>query len=60
MSLLRTCIPLTEVKTNKKGSFYEQLEKIFKELSKYCIQTLSCDFNAQGCREDILKPKIWD
>ena len=52
-------MPLTKVKTNKKDSFYE-LEQIFKELHKYCIQTLSCDFKAQGCKEGILKPKIWN
>jgi hypothetical protein len=46
------------VKTNKKESFYEKLEQIFQVLRKYRIQTLSRDFNAQGCREDILKPKI--
>jgi len=51
-------MPLTKVKTNKKDIFYEKLEQIFKELHKYSIPTLSCDFNAQGCREDILKPKI--
>jgi len=60
MSLLRTCMPLTKVKTNKKDSFYEQLEQIFKELHNYRIQTSSHNFNAQGCREDISKPKIWN
>lgn len=34
MSLLRTCMPLTKVQTNKKDSFYERLEQIFKELYK--------------------------
>jgi len=51
-------MPLTKVKTNTKDNSYEQLEQTFKELHKYRIQTLSHDFNAQGCREDILKQKI--
>jgi hypothetical protein len=57
-TVLRTCVPLTKVKTNKKDSFYYQLEQTFKELHKYRTQTSSCDLNAQGCGEDIFKPKI--
>jgi len=46
-------MPLTKDKTNEKDSFYELLEQIFKELHKHCIQTTSCNFSEQGCREDI-------
>jgi hypothetical protein len=51
-------MPLIEVKTNNKDSYYEQTEQMLKDLHKHRIQTLSCYLKAQGCKQGILKPKI--
>jgi hypothetical protein len=41
-----------------KNSFYEELERIFDEFSKYHMKISLGDFNAEVDREDILEPTI--
>jgi hypothetical protein len=41
-----------------KGRFYEELEPVFDNFSKYNTKILSEDFNAKVGREDITKPTI--
>jgi hypothetical protein len=46
--LLRICMFLIYVKTNdKKDSFYEELEQIFKELHNHHNKKLLCNFNTK-------------
>jgi hypothetical protein len=47
----------TEEKTDVKGSFYEELERVFDKLPKYHMKIL-LDINAKVGREDIFKPTI--
>jgi hypothetical protein len=54
--VLHICAP-TENKTDAmKGSFYEELERVFDKFPKYCMKMLLGDFNAEVGREDIFKP----
>jgi exonuclease III len=47
----------TEDKTDDvKGSFYEELERVFDKFAKYHMNILLGDFNAKVDREDIFKP----
>jgi exonuclease III len=49
----------TEDKTDDvKGSFYEELERVFDKFQKYHMKILLGDFNAKVGREDIFKPTI--
>jgi hypothetical protein len=49
----------TEDKTDDvKGSFYEELERVFDKFAKYHMKILLEDFNAKIDREDICKPTI--
>jgi hypothetical protein len=41
-----------------KGSFYEELERIFDKYLKYHMKILLGDFNAKVGREDNFKPTI--
>jgi hypothetical protein len=41
-----------------KGSFYEELERVFDKFPKYHMEILLGDFNAKVGREDIFKPTI--
>jgi hypothetical protein len=41
-----------------KGSFYEELERVFDQFPRYHIKILLGDFNAKVGREDIFKPII--
>jgi exonuclease III len=41
-----------------KHSFYEELERVFDEFTKYHTKILLGDFNARVDREDIFKPAI--
>jgi endonuclease/exonuclease/phosphatase family metal-dependent hydrolase len=41
-----------------KGSFYEELERVFDKFPKYHMKILLGDFNAKVGREDIFKPTI--
>jgi hypothetical protein len=48
-----------EGKTDEvKGSFYEELERIFDTFPKYHMKILLGDLNAKVCREQIFKPTI--
>jgi exonuclease III len=50
---------LTEDKLfDTKDSFYEELEGVFDQFSKYQMKILLGDFNAKVGREDIFKPTI--
>jgi exonuclease III len=49
----------TEYKTDDvKGSFYEELERVFDKFPKYHTKILLGDFNAKAGKEDIFKPTI--
>jgi hypothetical protein len=48
----------TEDKTDVKGSFYEELERVFDKFPKYNMKILLVDFNAKVGIEDIFKPTI--
>jgi exonuclease III len=41
-----------------KGSFYEEMERVFDKFKKYHMKILLEDFNANVGREDIFKPTI--
>jgi exonuclease III len=41
-----------------KDSFYEELEKVLNQFSRYHMKLLLGDFNAKVGREDIFKPTI--
>jgi hypothetical protein len=41
-----------------KGSFYEELERIFDKFPKYHMKMLLGDLNAKVDREDFFKPTI--
>jgi hypothetical protein len=41
-----------------KGSFNEELERVFDKFPKYHMKFLLGDFNAKVGREDISKPTI--
>jgi hypothetical protein len=41
-----------------KGSFYEELERVFDKFTKYHMKILLGDFNAEVGEEDIIKPII--
>jgi hypothetical protein len=48
----------TEDKTDDvKGSFYEELERVFDKFPK-CHMKILLDFNAEVGREDIFKPTV--
>jgi exonuclease III len=50
----------TEDKTDDvKGSFYEELERVFGKFPKYHTKILLGDFNAKVGKKDIFKPTIW-
>jgi exonuclease III len=54
-------MPQQRIKTDDvKGSFYEELERVFDNLPKYQTKILFGDFNTKGGREDIFKPTIWN
>jgi hypothetical protein len=42
----------------KKDSYYEELEGVFDQFTKYQMKILLGDFNAKVGREDIFKPTI--
>jgi endonuclease/exonuclease/phosphatase family metal-dependent hydrolase len=49
----------TEDKTDDvKGSFYEEMERVFDKFNKYHIKILVGEFNAKIGREDIFKQTI--
>jgi hypothetical protein len=49
----------TEDKINDvKGSFYEEMERIFDKFPKFHMKILLVDLNAKVGREDIFKPTI--
>jgi hypothetical protein len=41
-----------------KDSFYEELERVFDELPKYCVKILLGSLNAKLGKKDILKRKF--
>jgi exonuclease III len=41
-----------------KDRFYKELECVFDKFPKYHMKILLGDFNADVCKEDILKPTI--
>jgi hypothetical protein len=41
-----------------KGSFYEELERVFDKLPKYHMKILLEDFNAKVGREDFLSRQM--
>jgi hypothetical protein len=41
-----------------KGSFYEELERVFNKFRKYYMKILLEDFNAEVGIQDIFKPTI--
>jgi hypothetical protein len=43
---------------DKKGSLYEELERVLDEFSKYLMNILLGDFNGKVGKEDIFKPTI--
>jgi hypothetical protein len=50
---------MTKYKTDEvKGSFYEELERVFDKFPKYHIKILLRDFDVKVGREDIFKPTI--
>jgi hypothetical protein len=49
----------TEDKTDDvKGSFYEELERVFDEFPTYHMKILLGDFNAKVVSKDIFKPTV--
>jgi endonuclease/exonuclease/phosphatase family metal-dependent hydrolase len=52
-------MPEQRIKTDDvKGSFYEELERVFDKFPKYHTKILLGDFNATVGREEIFKPTI--
>jgi hypothetical protein len=43
---------------DKKGSCYEELQRVFERFPKYHMKLLLGDFNARISREHIFKPRI--
>jgi hypothetical protein len=41
-----------------KGSFYDELERVFDKFPKYHMKILLGDFNAKVDREDIFKRQL--
>jgi exonuclease III len=49
----------TEAKTDDvKGSFYEELERVFDKFPKYRLKILLGDLNTKVGKEDVFKPTI--
>ena len=48
--------PWLEKSDDSKDSFYEELEQVFHNFSKYHMKILLGDFNEKLVREDIFKP----
>jgi exonuclease III len=48
----------TEDKIDMKGSFCDELERVFDKFCKYHTKMLLGDFNTKVVREDIFKPTI--
>jgi len=48
--------PWLEKSDDSKDSFYEELEQVFHNFSKYHMKILLGDFNEKLGREDIFKP----
>jgi len=48
--------PWEEQSDDSKNSFYEELEQVFHNFSKYHVKILLEDFNENLGREDIFKP----
>jgi hypothetical protein len=42
----------------EKGSFFEELGRVFDQFPRYDMKIILCDFNAKVGRENIFKPTI--
>jgi exonuclease III len=47
--------PTEDKNDDIKDSFYEELEQVFDQFSRYHMKILMGDFNTKVSREDILK-----
>lgn len=57
--ILINCYAPTEEKDEKeKSAFYEEIEKVFDSLPRYCIKVRVGDFNAQVGKEMMFRPTI--
>jgi exonuclease III len=52
--------PSEDESDGSKDSFYEELDKVFKNFHKYHMKIILGDFNVKLGGEDIFKPKIWN
>jgi exonuclease III len=58
MIVLNVHAPAEDKTDDVKGSFYEELERVFDKFPKYHMKILLGDFNAKVGKEDIFKPTI--
>jgi hypothetical protein len=54
----RMCKPHVRMNDDVKDSLYEELGRVFDQFSKYDMNILLADFNANVGRENIFKPRI--
>jgi len=50
--------PTEEKRDDSKGSFYEELENVFRHFPKHHTKTVKGDFSEKLERQDIFKPTI--
>jgi hypothetical protein len=58
IAVLNVHAPTVDKDNIIKDSFYEELEQVFDQFSRYHMKILIGDFNAKVGREDIFKPII--
>jgi hypothetical protein len=56
--VLNVHAPKEDKIADMKGSFYEELERVFDKFPKYHMKMLLGDFNTKVGKEDIFKPTI--
>jgi exonuclease III len=56
--VLKVHAPTEDKSDDVKGSFYEELERVFDKFPKHHMKILVGDFNAKVGKEDISKPTI--
>jgi exonuclease III len=49
--------PTEDKSDDKRGSFYDELERVFDQFPKYDMEIVLGDVNAKLKSEDIFKPK---
>jgi hypothetical protein len=57
--VLNVHAPIEDKTDYVKGSFYEELERVYDYFPKYHMKILLGDFNAKVGREDIFKQTTW-